>query len=272
MTEEQAFYVPDRGGFVGTVLAQGAWDVSSQTGVAVLALLGHVLEDIPTLAPMGLARITVDMVRPVPIHRRLTVTSSVIREGKKLQVLDLAVMVDDVEHARARVLRLRDADVSGEPGMPPSTTEHDPASAMLPPEALSELPTDRGPGMMRALDLRRSLVGEGDTYGYWVRLRVPVVAGEPVRPTSLQTVAVDFTNCIGAVINPSVATTINPDVSAQFLRPPTGEWLAIVGDTRFGHTVGRGISAATLSDRDGVFAATSAAQLVQPVPRADRSD
>jgi hypothetical protein len=265
VTEAEAFYYPDRGGFVGTVLAQGAWDVNAQTGVAVLALLGHVLEDLPTLTPMGLARITVDMVRPVPIGQRLEITSNVVREGKKLQVLDLGVVVGDVEHARARVLRLRDADVSDAPALPDSSTQIDPAAALPPPEALEELPMDRGPGMMRALDLRRAGVSDSAAYAYWVRLRVPVVAGEPVRATSRQTVGVDFTNCIGAVINPSVATTINPDVSAQFLRAPAGEWVAIAGDTRFGHDVGRGISSATLSDRDGVFAVSSASQLVQPV-------
>lgn len=265
MTEAEAFYYPDRGGFVGTVLAQGAWDVNSQTGVAVLALLGHVLEDLPTLTPMGLARVTVDMVRPVPIGRRLEVATHVVREGKKLQLRDVVITVDDVEHARARVLRLRDADVSATPGLPPSSTEADPAAALAPPEAIPAMDSTRGPGMMRALDLRRAQIGDEGAYAYWLRLRVPVVAGEAIRPMSLQTVGVDFTNCIGALIDPSTATTINPDVSAQFLRPPTGEWIAVVGDTRFDHVVGRGISAATLSDRDGVFAAATASQLVQPV-------
>jgi hypothetical protein len=205
------------------------------------------------------------MVRPVPIGKRLEIVSDVVREGKKLQVLDLGVTVDGVEHARARVLRLRDADVSAAPGMPESSTQTEPAAALPPPEQLAEMPADRGPGMMRALDLRRAAIGETDAYAYWVRLRVPVVAGEPVRATSRQTVGVDFTNCIGAAINPGVATTINPDVSAQFLRAPVGEWVAIVGDTRFRHDVGRGISTATLSDGGGVFAAATASQLIQPV-------
>ena len=122
-----------------------------------------------------------------------------------------------------------------------------------------------GPGMMRAVDLRRAALRGSDAYGFWMRLRVPVVAGEPLRPTALQTVAVDFANCIGVALDPSAATTINPDVSGQFLRVPTGEWLAIVGDTRFDHRAGRGISAATLSDRDGVFAVATTSQLVQPV-------
>lgn len=262
--DDAAFYLPDGDGFVGTEMAQGAWDTSSQTGVAVLALLGHVLEDLPTLAPMGLARITVDLVRPVPIHRRLDVRSRTVREGKKLQVLDLAVTVDDVEHVRARVLRLREADVSHHPEAPASSTQHDPATTLQPPEELDPLPGDRGPGMIRALDMRPAQSGGGAPY-FWVRMRVPVVAGEPIRATSRQTVGVDFTNCVGAVIQPGVITTINPDVSGQFLRAPRGEWIAIVGDTRFAHDLGRGISAATLSDREGVFAVATASQLVQPL-------
>jgi len=265
VTESEAFYLPDRGGFVGTICAQGAWDPNSQTGVAVLALLGHVIEDVPTLTPMSLSRITVDIVRPVPIGRRLEVSTAIVREGKKIQVVDLGVTVDGVECARARVLRLCVADVQGRPGMPESSTQANPVSLLDPPEALEELAIERGPGMMRALDLRRVRVGDSDTFGFWVRLRVPVVAGEPIRATSRQTVGVDFTNCIGAAINPGVATTINPDVTAHFLRPPTGDWVAITGHTTFLHEAARGISGATLSDRDGLFAIASASQLIQPV-------
>ncbi len=262
--DDAAFYLPDGDGFVGTEMAQGAWDVNSQTGVAVLALFGHVLEDLPTLTPMSLARITVDLVRPVPIHRHLAVASRVVREGKKLQVLDLAITVDDVEHVRARVLRLRDADVSHHPDVPASSTQLDPAAGLQPPDEVDPLPIDRGPGMIRALDLRPVRAGGRAPY-FWVRLRVPVVAGEPIRDTSRQTVGVDFTNCVGAEIQPGLVSTINPDVSGQFLRVPRGEWIAIIGETRFEHRLGRGISAATLSDREGVFAVATASQLVQPL-------
>ena len=262
--DDAAFYLPDGDCFVGTEMAQGAWDVNSQTGVAVLALLGHVLEDLPTLTPMGLARITVDLVRPVPIRQRLAVQSKVVREGKKIQVLDLAVTVGDIEHARARVLRLRELDVSHHPDVPASSTTDDPATRLPPPDEVDPLQSDQGPGMIRALDMRPVRSGADAPY-FWVRPRVPIVAGEPIRATSRQTIGVDFTNCVGSVIQPGVVTTINPDVSAQFLRAPRGEWIAIVGDTRFEHTLGRGVSAATLSDQDGVFAACTASQLVQPL-------
>ncbi|MBV8461690.1 MAG: hypothetical protein JO368_00245 [Acidimicrobiales bacterium] len=57
---------------------------------------------------------------------------------------------------------------------------------------------------------------------------------------------------------------INPDVSAHVLRPPTGEWIALTGDTRLNPALGRGLSTALLSDTDGVFAVVSMSQLIQP--------
>lgn len=265
VSEAESFYVAERGGYVGTILSQGAWDPGSQTGVAVLALLGHVLEDVPTLVPMSLARIGVDLVRPVPIGKRLAIAVNTVREGKKLQVVDLVVTEGDTEHVRARVLRLRDADLRDVPGMPPSSTDEDPAAALPPADSVPRLVHPQGPAMMRAVDLRRVAAGSEGRWAYWLRLTVPVVAGEPIRPTSIQTVGVDFTNCIGSDIDPSVATTINPDVTGQFLRQPVGEWIGITGDTRFDHGVARGFSVATLSDAHGVFAAALSSQLVQPV-------
>ena len=53
--EAPALYLPDGDGFVGTILTQGGWDPGAQNGAVVLALLGHCLEDVPTLSPMGLA-------------------------------------------------------------------------------------------------------------------------------------------------------------------------------------------------------------------------
>src|SRR5688500_19801715 len=110
MSEEQALYVRDGDTFVGTRCTKGSWHANGQSGGAVLALLGHLLEDVPTLAPMSLSRLTVDMVRPVPVGERLWIEQVVIREGKRIQVVDITVRTAEAEHARARALRLRDAD------------------------------------------------------------------------------------------------------------------------------------------------------------------
>jgi hypothetical protein len=62
----------------------------------------------------------------------------------------------------------------------------------------------------------------------------------------------------------SSLTMINPDVTAQVLRQPAGEWVAVTGDTRLDASRGRGVSYALLSDAEGVFATATASQLLQP--------
>ena len=111
MSEAEALYIPDGDAFVGTACTKGAWAHGGQAGGAVLALLGHVLEDVPTLTPMSLTRLTIDIVRPVPVGERLNVTTDVIREGKKIQVVDLTLTAGDTVTTRARALRIRDSDV-----------------------------------------------------------------------------------------------------------------------------------------------------------------
>ncbi len=263
--EEQALYVRDGDAFVGTILTQGGWDPAGANGGTVLALLGHCLDEVPSLVPMGVSRFTADLVRPVPLGRRLHVTSSVLREGKKIQLVQLLLTVDGVEHVRATALRLRTADVS-DAGVPPSSSEERPADLLTPPE---ESVTFRrydpaAPGFLRALDMRRAEARDGSGTAIWVRLEVPVVAGEPTNPTAQLTVGIDYVNLIGLDVQATDITMINPDVTAQILRPPTGEWIAVTGDTRTNPTMGRGVSYGLLSDADGVFATACASQLIQP--------
>ena len=268
--EEQALYVRDGDGFVGTILTQGGWDPDGANGGTVLALLGHCLEDVPTLVPMTISRFTADLVRPAPIGRRLLVEPTVLREGKKIQVVQLLLTGGDgTEYVRATVLRLRDADLREE-GVPPSTTDARPADALLRPEASIEMRavSPSQPGFLAAVDLRRAATIDGAGSGAWVRLTASVVAGEPVRPSARLALAIDFANLVGLYGPVASLTMINPDVTAHVLRLPTVDdgWVAITGDTRFHPALGRGLSMAALSDDDGVFAFASTSQLIQPRP------
>ncbi len=262
--EDRALFVADGDAYVATNLAQGGWDPRSANGGVVLALLGQCLEDVPTLVPMTVGRFTADIVRPVPLGRRLNVRSTVVREGKKIQVVQMEVQVDGTEHVRATALRLRDADLVG-PDLPVSTSEERPADGLEPPErslSYRDLHT-HSPGFLQAVDMRRARHADGSV-GCWFRLEVPVVAGQPVQPTARIVVGFDFANLIGVAVRPSAATMINPDVTAHVLRAPVDDWIAITGETRFNSSLGRGLTSAVLSDREGLFAVVSMCQLVQP--------
>ena len=261
--EEQALYVRDGDAYVGTILTQGGWDPNVANGGTVLALVGHCLDEVPTLVPMTLSRFTADLHRPVPIGKRLHIVPTVVREGKKLQVVQLQVLAGDVEHVRVTALRLRD-DVVGD-GMITSTTESRPGDALVPPDQSRNLRdlTREVPGFLRAVDMRRARTVDGTAIGAWLRLEAAVVAGMPVSPSSRLAATFDYANLIGMDDHPQEVSMINPDVTAHVLRRPTGEWVAITGDTRFNTALGRGVSNAVLSDTDGVFAVASTSQLVQ---------
>jgi hypothetical protein len=264
--EDLALYVPDGDAFVGTRCTGSAWYPDAQAGGAVLALLGHVLEDVPTLQPMSLSRLTVDIVRPVPVGRPLRVGAEVLREGKKIQVVDLTLTDGDVVATRARALRIRDLDVTGRDGMPASTSDENPAATLPPPEALEGVEDREGVADFLRLgaELRRTSEPIDGVHAVWCRLRVPVVAGAPVRATSRAVLPLDLVNLLGVALDPARASSINPDVTGHLTRAPVADWVALAGHTRYAHGVGHGVSMATLSDVDGVFGVTSTSQVLDP--------
>jgi hypothetical protein len=267
VTDDDALYVRDGDAYVGTASTGSSWYPDTQAGGAVLALLGHVLEDVATARPMSLSRLTVDIVRPVPRGRPLHVGVEVLREGRKIQVVDLTLLDGDVVTTRARALRIRDRDVTGLEGMPVSTTDENPAAALPPPEDLAGVEHHAGVADFLRLgaELRRTTAPIGGVHAVWCRLRVPVVAGEPVRATSRAALPLDLVNLLGVPLDPSRATSINADVTGHLTRAPVGEWVALTGHTHYEHAVAHGVSMATMSDAAGVFGVTSTSQVLDPV-------
>lgn len=257
-----AFYLRDGKGFVGTRLTQGGWHPDHQNGGPVQGLLARCVELVPTLTPMQVTRITVDMVRPVPIGPRLDIATRVLREGKKIQLVEVVLRIDDVEHVRGSFLRLRVADESHAPLRSTITDRALPPIEGIEPVYL-DLP--HTPGFLDGIEMLRfpaAGAGEG-AFGYWIRARPPLVEGEENRPLSRLAIAADFTNLIGVIPDFTKLSAINADVNVQVLRLPQGDAVAVVGDTRFALDQGLGISVAELHDRDGLCAVATTSQLIQ---------
>ena len=99
------FFVTDGTGYVPTRLARGPWGPSI-SGNYVGGLLGRAVElevDDVDLQP---ARLTVDLLRPVAL-KPLQMHSSVVRDGRRLRLVDAVMTQNDVIVARASALFLR---------------------------------------------------------------------------------------------------------------------------------------------------------------------
>src|SRR3954451_20023579 len=84
----------------------GPWDASMQHGSAPAALVTGAGEAIPTAAPMQIVRVTLDLMRPVPVAP-LTFETEVLREGRKIQLCAVRLLANDVVVVRATVLKIR---------------------------------------------------------------------------------------------------------------------------------------------------------------------
>jgi hypothetical protein len=75
-----AIYRVDGDRVVTSPDAAGPWDDRTQHGSAPAALVVWAAEAIPTPQPMQIARVTIDLMRPVPVGP-LTLETEVLREG-----------------------------------------------------------------------------------------------------------------------------------------------------------------------------------------------
>ena len=81
----EAIFRVDGANVVTSPDAAGPWDPSMQHGGAPASLAVWAAEQIPTPAPMRIARVTIDLMRPVPVAP-LRLETEVLREGRKIQL------------------------------------------------------------------------------------------------------------------------------------------------------------------------------------------
>ena len=241
-----ALYVPDGDQLVPTELTGGPWSRDAQHGGAVASLLARAVEAVPAPVAMQTVRITVELLRPVPLQP-LRIETTVPRPGKRVQLVDASVAADGAEVARARALRIRTASVPV-PDQPEDAYGPEPATGG--PLRL-EGPIERT-AFLRAVDFR-FVRGSGNTLGpatAWARLRVPVVPDEEPSPLQRAAAAADFGNGISRILDFDTHLFINADLTVALARPPAGEWVGFDMVTRLSPD-GYGQAESLLFDRHG---------------------
>src|ERR1700749_5044117 len=86
--------------------AAGPWDPRVQHGSAPAGLAVWAAKTIPTPVPMRIARVSIDLMRPVPL-KPLTLETEVLREGRKIQLCAVRLRADGVLVVAANVLKMR---------------------------------------------------------------------------------------------------------------------------------------------------------------------
>jgi hypothetical protein len=211
--------------FVPSDMTIGPWSDQAQHGGPVGALLARAVEGVPSQVPVQTVRLTIELMRPVPLVP-LTTVATVLRPGKRVQLIDASLRADGDEVARARALRIRSAPIA----VPEQIA--DPASPPLPDASSGIGNTEAGvrrTAFAAAVDLRfvkGSWEGGGPST-VWSRLAVPIVDGEEPSPLQRVVAVADFGNGISRVLDFNTHLFINPDLTVSLARLPEGEWIGL---------------------------------------------
>jgi hypothetical protein len=228
--------------------AAGPWDATMQHGSAPAALVTWAAEAIPTAAPMQIVRVTIDLMRPVPVAA-LTIETEVLREGRKIQLCAIRLLANDVVVVRATALKVRAdrlplpsdiADAAIDVPFP------DRGTPMEPPFSRTPFVTGLSVSMVRG---GFSDIGPA---AIWYRIDRPIVEGAAISQMMRAVVAADFCNGTSSMLDFDKWTFLNADLTVSLARAPVGDWILLNAETWIGPD-GAGIAAGRLGDSKGYF-------------------
>ena len=246
-----AVFIPEGDLFRPTDLARGPWDPRAQHGGPPASLLARAVERADGGESFFVARLTIDLLRPVPLTP-LRIETRMTRPGRRVQSLEAVMTANGVDVARAHGLRILRCTV------------------VLPDEVLDLSPPPPGPEQGRptmpparpetgvhgfawdAMELR-SVGGGFESLGpatVWLRLRYPMVAGEETSPLMKVAAAADFGNGISKVFEFGTHLFINPDLTIVLDRYPEGDWVCLDARTSV-RPNGVGLAESALFDEIG---------------------
>jgi hypothetical protein len=255
-----AFYEPaGPGTFLATPATAGPWSSQAQHGGPPSALVAREFERHENHEGQRLARVSVDILRPVPLGK-VSVSTRMVRPGRRVALLEAVLEVDGHEVLHARGWRI--AIPAGRVPVISSGAPPLPIPAEQPPPTFSRAHTK---GYMSAVEWR-FLTGGFDEYApgrAWTRPRIPLLAGEDASPMCRALLLADSGSGIGIALNPAKFLSINVDLAVVLPRDPVGEWLLLDATTTVGEQ-GTGFTETTISDPQGPCGRAMQTLLIEP--------
>ncbi|MEU7153295.1 thioesterase family protein [Streptomyces sp. NPDC045470] len=244
----QAFYrnLGD-GRYESSSATAGPWSAKAQHAGPPSALLGRAMEEHGARDGFRVARVTVELPRPVPVAE-LHVQVRTVRSGGRTHLVEgeLTANGDTVMLARTWHIAAAPADTptlrpaAGPPPLPGPQTPHTMAGA-------------QPYGYIAAMEWRFE-PGKGfDTPGpgtVWARQRIPLVAGEPDTPLTRALTLADSNWAVAFQLDHVRQFVINTDITLALHREPVGEWFCLRSETAASPS-GSGLALGRLDDTAG---------------------
>lgn len=261
MAATSFFTTPDGAWFEPSEVCRGPWDADSCHAGPPAGLLARALERL--VPEQRLTRLTVDLVRPVPMAG-FRIDAEVVRPGRSVSTTRAALIDGEgTVRATAAGLHLRvDAPVER-----PTATVAAPDLAEASP---GPFPISRSlhdlPAFMDGVEVRYP-PSEDPAPGpttLWLRT-VPLLPDEEPSPFQRICPLADCGNAISRNAEPWEAGFVNPDLTVVLHRPPEGEWFGSRSASHW-HPDGTGLADALLFDYRGVVGRALQTLLLTPPP------
>jgi len=255
-----SFYLPldeDGARWLATGHTTGPWGAGSQHGGPPSALLGRAVERCAPRDDMVVARVTVELLGPVPVAE-LGLRARVARPGRSVELVEAALSAGGRDVARARAWRVLRA---GAPAVAPRQAAPPPLPARTPV-------LERGAwvdGYLSAVEWRTVHGGflEPGPGTAWTRLRHPLVAGEEPSPLQRVLAVADSGSGVSSELDLARWHFINPELTVHLHREAVGEWICLDASTTISPG-GAGLATTVLSDGEGPVGVGAQSLLVAP--------
>jgi acyl-coenzyme A thioesterase PaaI-like protein len=261
----ESIFVADGERLTPTAHARGPWDPRALHGGAPAALITAAFERLQPGAELAIARVSFEFLRPIPMAE-LTLVTRIVRPGRRVQELAAELLAGDETIVRAAALRVRRVP---EEAARAAVSAGELSSAMTPvadAEPLDFTLDGSSDASFAATAMEMRGFGDARESGparVWMRLRRPLLEGEP--PTSFARLAAtaDFGNGVSAALPFDRFLFINADLAIHVVRPPEGEWIGLDARTWL-IGGGTGVAESVLHDERGPVGRSFQTLVVQP--------
>jgi hypothetical protein len=241
----ESFFEPRGNGYLATEATRGPWDEKHQHAGPPSGLLGRAFERLEPPEDARIVRVTVEILRPVPIAE-VEIEATVVRPGKRVELLEAVMTSRGDAVLKARAWRMRTGRLP---------FDEPPANPIAGPESGKWEPFFPGVGDVgyhTHMDWRflRGSFREAGPALAWLRMKVPLLPGEEPSPLVRVLVAADSANGVSCALDPREYLFVNTDLNVFLYRVPSGEWIGMDSKTLLDPS-GAGLTETILHDRSG---------------------